>query len=197
MLIMLGTLGALVFANRGRGPAPPSVPPQASDTESQRKSAPPVPGPAASGPQTTSGDAVTAGPTDEDSEQWADAADEFQAVADGTVGLQPEDMLAYWRLFYWSEHQSFAAVQQRAGRPVRFSDLMQSPDKYRGRIVCLDLNVRRVLAYDVEESPVGVQRVCEVWGWSDDSKAWLSAVVTAHLPEGMAEQGAQASGERR
>jgi heme exporter protein D len=128
---------------------------------------------------------VLAGPTDEDPEQRTDATEEFQAARDGTVGLLPEEMLAYWRLFYWVEHQSFEKLQQRAPGNVPFGDLMQFPDDYRGKLVSLDLNVRRVMSYDVENSPAGIPRVYEVWAWSDDSQAWLYSLVTAHLPEGM------------
>lgn len=188
MLVMLATLGGLVFGIRGRGPKTPPAPERTADETAAAQAADPIPAAPTVPPNPAAAPAAEAsseGPTDEDPEQQADAADEFLAVADGTVGLQPEDMLAYWRLFYWVEHQGFADLQRRASGQVALSDLMQFPDQYRGRLIRLDLNVRRVLAYDVEDSPVGVHRVYEIWGWSDESKAWLYALVTAHLPEGM------------
>jgi len=132
------------------------------------------------------GGPVTPGPSDEDPEQRVDSAEEFQAVTDGTIGIQPEEMLAYWRLLLWTEHQSFDMLQRRARGNVFFTELMQFPDRYRGRLVTLDLNVRRVLAYDLEDTPLGKLRLYELWGFTEESKAWLYVAVTAHLPEGMA-----------
>jgi len=182
MVVLLAVLGMLIararepatwqwFVRDGAASETAGGPPG----EAGRKGAPEPP------PRET----VTAGPTDEDPEQRADAAEEFQAVTDGTVGIQPEEMLIYGRLFYWVEHQSFEALQKRARPDAVFADFMQFPDKNRGKLVRLDLNVRRVLAYDVDDGPPDVRRVYEIWGWSDESKAWLYVVATAHLPEGM------------
>lgn len=182
MVLLLAVLGTVVF--RARQPeTPPSLDdpvvlssPEpreelAQQTQARQKAAAAQP--------------VSDGPTDEDPDQRADAAEEFEAVSDGTLGIQPEEMLAYWRLIFWTEHQSMETLQKRAvGRWV-LNDFMQFPDKQRGKVVRLDLNVRRVLAYDVEQSPFGIKRLYEIWGWTDESKVWLYCVVTAHLPEGM------------
>jgi hypothetical protein len=132
------------------------------------------------------GKAPAAGPTDEDPEQRAEANEEFQAVTDGTLGIQSEESFAYWRLLYWAEHQSPAQLEKRVKQSPSFAELMQFPQKFRARLIRLNLNVRRVLTYDVEDdNPLGVKRLYEIWGFTDDSKAWLYCVVTTHLPEGM------------
>jgi len=76
-------------------------------------------------------------------------------------------------------------MRKRSQASVVYTDFMQSPAKYRGRLVRLELNVRRVLSYPVENSPVGVQRIYEIWGYTDESRGWLYDVVTSQLPEGM------------
>jgi hypothetical protein len=129
---------------------------------------------------------VTDGPTDEDRDQQAEAAEEFQVITDGSLGIQSEEAFAYWRLLLWTEHQSRAQLESRAKKNPSFGELMQFPRKYRARPVRLDLNVRRVLEVEAEEdNPLGVKHLYEIWGFTDDSKAWLYVVVTAHLPEGM------------
>lgn len=184
MVVLLGVVGLLMV--RARDPATwqwlvrqepsaaPSNPPPATAKAKPSNAAQSPPG----GP-------VTPGPTDEDQEQRADAAEEFQAVTDGTIGIQPEEMLAYWRLLLWTEHQSLDMLARRARGNVFITELMQFPEKYRGRLVTLDLNVRRVLAYDVDITPLGKRRLYELWGFTEESKAWLYVAVTAHLPEGM------------
>jgi hypothetical protein len=178
MIAFLAVLGTVIYRTGGlAGDGQPSqvAPAAAAPADSARKT---------SGGADTA-EAVTSGPTDEDPDQRAEAEEEFQAVTDGSLGVQPEEMLIYWRLFTWVEHQSLETLRQRSRGDLVYNDFVQSPDKCRGRLVRLDLNVRRVLAYDVEDSPADVKRVYEIWGWTDDAKAWLYDVVTAHLPEGM------------
>jgi hypothetical protein len=181
MVVLLGVVGLLMV--NARHPAywqwlierPSAAPPlEKPRVVADKKSAVPPGGP------------VTAGTSDEDPEQRVDSAEEFQAVTDGTIGIQPEEMLAYWRLLLWTEHQSLEMLERRARGNVFLTELMQFPEKFRGRLITVDLNVRRVLAYDLEDTPLGKLRLYELWGFTEESKAWLYVAVTAHLPEGMA-----------
>ena len=124
-------------------------------------------------------------PPDEDWEQQAEVAQEFQAVLDGSLEIQPEENFAYARLFSWIQQQSWDDLCARARGDVVLADLMHSPAKYRGRLLKLDLNVRRVLACDVDNRLLKARRIYEIWGFTEDSKAWLYDVVTDELPEGM------------
>lgn len=187
MLSMFGLLAVLGMcylrareqAGREQG-IPPPIPTQAP------------PSPAAAGDPhypadlaSAASDGPTAGPTDEDPEQRRDAEEEFQAVTDGTLGVQPEDMFAYWRLFLWVRHQPYETLRKRAQAGAVYADLVQAPAQYRGQLLQLDLNIRRVLSYPVQDSPIGVQRVFEIWGYSDESRGWLYDVLTPELPPGM------------
>lgn len=146
-------------------------------------------------PETRPGDRIAAvrsqasaaprGPTDLEPEERDAANEEFQAITDRTLGLSPEEMPAYWRLLKWVEHQNLDALQRRAKSDLVFNDFIQSPDDYRGELVRLDLNVRRVLGYDAGENDLGIKRLYEVWGFTTESQAWLYVGVTAHLPPEM------------
>jgi len=128
---------------------------------------------------------VTPGPTDLDPEEQEAAKEQFQAISDGATQLGREEMPAQWRLFKWTEHQSLAELRERASGDVVLNQFIQSPDKQRGKLFRLDLNVRRVLAYDAPENSAGIEKVYEVWGFTTESQAWLYCVLTADLPEGM------------
>jgi hypothetical protein len=123
---------------------------------------------------------LATGPTDQDPDEASAVAEEFQAVTDGTLEIQVEEMKSYKRILDWVRHQPFALLAKRARRDLVFNDLYNTPDKYRGQLVALDLNVRRVLKYDFEG-----QRVYEVWGWTTESKTWLYVAVVLDLPQGM------------
>jgi hypothetical protein len=62
------------------------------------------------------------------------------------------------------------------------ADFMQFPDKQRGRLFAIKLNVRRILP--VEETRDGIA-LHEVWGWTTESKAWLYDALVVDLPPGM------------
>jgi hypothetical protein len=128
---------------------------------------------------------VTPGPTDLDDAEQESAIEEFQALTDRSMKLGPEEMPAYWRMFGWVQHQPFAELQKRSTKDVPMNEFVQSTDDQRGRLVTLDLNVRRVLSYDAPKNPAGIKKVYEIWGWTTESKAWLYCVVTPHLPPGM------------
>jgi hypothetical protein len=130
---------------------------------------------------------VPTGPTDLDSEEREAADEQFLAITDGTTELSREEMPAYWRLFKWVEHQSLVDLQQRAKVDAVLNGFMQRPEEQRGKLFRLDLNVRRVLAYDAPANSAGIEKVYEIWGWTTESKAWLYCVLTAHLPAGMPE----------
>jgi len=128
---------------------------------------------------------IAPGPTDEDPEELEAAKEQFQALTDGAIELGREEMPAYWRLFNWTEHQSYDVLNKRATGDVVLNQFMQSPNEQRGKLYRLDLNVRRVLAYNAPDNSAGIKKVYEVWGWTTESKAWLYCVLTAHLPPGM------------
>ncbi len=120
--------------------------------------------------------------TDQDPDEAREAAMEYQAITDGTLELQREEMVHYNRIVRWVQNQSFDTLLHRARSDLIFRQLYQSPDKYRGKLVALDLNVRQVL--DVGESENGVQ-LWEVVGWTTESNAWLYWTIVLDLPKGM------------
>ncbi len=128
---------------------------------------------------------AAAGPVDDDPEQREAALEEFQAVTDGAIGIAPEEMFAYSRFLSWVQRQPYATLAKRATKDFSFHDLMQSPSKNRGRLLRLDLQVRRVLKLEAKDLPAGVTALYEIWGWSPDSGSWLYTCITPELPAGM------------
>ncbi len=154
--------------------------------EAAAKTAPPgAKPPKATPPQAKPPDpppAVT-GPTDQDAEEAEAIREEFQAVDDRTLTIQPEEMFAYSRLVQWVLNQPAPAMLKRARRDLVFNDFIQSPQKYRGALVELELNARIVRKYD--EPEMFDFPLHEVWGFTRDSGAWLYNAIVVDLPEGM------------
>lgn len=122
------------------------------------------------------------GPTDEDPEQADEARNEFQAITDGTLNLGPEEMEAYGRLVEWVKSQSFDRLSQRAKNDVWYTNLYDAPDRHRGQLVALDLDVRRAQDLEVRRNGVDLH---EAWGPTDESRGRLYDVIVVDYPPAM------------
>ncbi|HEY4759893.1 MAG TPA: hypothetical protein VIH42_04870 [Thermoguttaceae bacterium] len=120
------------------------------------------------------------GPTDQEPEEVDAIKEEFQAVSDGSISIQREEMPAYNRLLQWVQNQSLAEMKKRAQKNFVFTQFYQTPDKYRGQLFELELNVRRILEY-----PHNDMTLYEVWGWTSESRSWPYVGVVIDLPQGM------------
>jgi len=95
------------------------------------------------------------GPTDEDEEEAEAAKVEFQAISDGTIGLDPIEMFAYNRLVSWVKSQSFTRLWARARKNLAYTYLYDDAAGHRGALVALDVEIR--LVRDVGKTEAGVQ----------------------------------------
>lgn len=119
---------------------------------------------------------IVAGPNDLDESEAMAIRELFELVTDRSP-LKSREMDAYWRLMDWSRTQSFDQLERRARQDVAFTRLWEQPEMYRGEPICLRLHVRRVLQYDAPGNPSGINKVCEAWGWTDESRSFPYVVV--------------------
>jgi len=135
------------------------------------------------GPQEPAAEPAAKGPTDEDPEEQTAIREEFQAITDRKLQINPEEMFAYRRVLQWVLNQPASLMRKRARKDLTFNEFMLSPDKYRGALVELVLNAGLVTECDLR-SPDGSD-LYELWGHSVDSGSWLYDTVVVNLPEGM------------
>jgi hypothetical protein len=124
------------------------------------------------------------GPTDEDPDEQDGVREEFQAITDKTLQILPEEMFAYKRVLQWVVNQPISAMEKRARTDLSFRHLMTSPDKHRGALVKLELNVGLVQSIDDFSASDGSD-LYEVWGHHKDSGSWLYGGIVVNLPKGM------------
>jgi hypothetical protein len=124
---------------------------------------------------------MASGPTDQDAEENDAAREEFEAITDGTLSIQIEEMPSYKRVLRWVENQPAELLQQRARTDLTMTDLFQTPEKYRGQLIRLELNVGLVNKLDgCDSAPLW-----EIWGWTSQSKGWMYDGIVIDLPKGM------------
>jgi len=138
--------------------------------------------PAASQPPTLQ-ETVVPGPNDLDPAVKAEFDAREELITDMTK-LRPREMLAYWDLLRWSRTQSFAELEQRARRDPVLTQIWEEPKKHRGHPFRLKLHVRRVLEWesDPTQNPLGVTKVYEAMGWTDESRSLPYTIVFLEKP---------------
>ena len=134
-----GEGSGVTAAHRGDSAAPPV----AGHTEQPGTPSKPdgVPGSSARPTATPSG--IQAGPAepplDEDPEEREAIKEEFQAVVNGRISREIIEMPAYHRLLRWVRSQSWQQLRQRAKSGYVYTDFMQSPDHFRGKLIAMKL----------------------------------------------------------
>ena len=128
---------------------------------------------------------IEAAPLDEDEAERRAFDYECEAISDRTP-LGKEEMFAYWRLLRWAQSQSTEQLLKRARSGVRYGDLLDHPQDYRGELFREKLHIAQVRREDSEpDSPLGGQHYYQAIGWNDASQTWFYFCIFADLPEGM------------
>ena len=122
------------------------------------------------------------GPTEEDLDQAETAREEFQALTDGTLTLGGEEMEAYDRLVEWVKNQSYARLDARAKKGLRYTHLHDDAEKHRGELVAL--NVELQLANDAVKNRYGVP-LCDAWAVTDESVGRFYSLIVVDFPAGI------------
>ena len=159
-----------------------TLPAEATTVAAAQATGPVVAGPSAHTPATDR----PALPLDMEPEQRKFFKEESEMLIDRAEGFKGIEMPAYWRLLGWARASSMEDLDKRASRGLVFNHFAQQPGKYRGKLVRLKLNVRRVLpAEAVKGQPEGTPQLYEMWGVTEESQAWLYVIVTPDLPPGL------------
>ena len=126
---------------------------------------------------------------DQDPEERDAIREEFQAVSDGRFAREVIEMAAYLRLVRWARTQSWQQMLSRAGKGFVYTDFVQSPDRFRGKLLTMKLDARRVLPCPEITDPDDPDKklvLYEVWGSTKESRSFPYVFVVLDLPDGMA-----------
>jgi hypothetical protein len=118
-------------------------------------------------------------------EEWQAAVVDFEGIVDSTFQCPSTEMPAYWRLLKWSTQQSKHDGDQVGFGGISFIELVNRPRVWRGRPVKVDLHVCRIAECAAPANRLGIERLYEIWGWSDDSRGSLYVAISPDLPAGV------------
>lgn len=111
-------------------------------------------------------------------------------ATDNSVSILKREMPAYWGLIDQVSGLTVPELSKDAVKNPRFHDYYSKASQHRGELVTTVMHIRRVLSYPVDPS-LGhkTEKLYELWGWTDESKAWMYCIVTPSLPPDFPEDG--------
>ncbi|MGN6137184.1 MAG: hypothetical protein ACTHOU_22085 [Aureliella sp.] len=136
-----------------------------------------------------SSDNAQASESDEQARQ-ARIKELLSLVSDNTLFNHKRENPAYFALLKEVLRQTPEQLRSQARDNPRFNDFYRKPAEHRGEVVHLVLNLRRILPIDIHiENEAGVKRIYELWGWTDEAKAFMYCCITPELPPGLPSEG--------
>ena len=116
--------------------------------------------------------------------------DLLSLVSDNTLFNHRRESLAYFALVKEVMRQTPEELRSRARDNPRFNEFYSKPAEHRGELVHLAINLRRVLPIEVKHNnEADVTKLYELWGWTDEAKAWMYCCITPELPPGLPTEG--------
>jgi hypothetical protein len=137
-------------------------------------------------PATPWQETIIPGPSDDDPVEREEIREFFQVIDDRTP-IHAVDTPAYWKLMKWAMSRPISELEERS-RTVKFGELWQHPEKYRGELIRLRLHVLRVDHDDatiVPENSLGLKNLYRVCGGTEDSVDNPYVVVVPEVPPGI------------
>lgn len=116
--------------------------------------------------------------------------DLLSLVRDNTLYNHKRENPAYFALVKEVLDQTPEQLRSQARENPRFNDFYKNPAEHRGEIVHLSINLRRVIPVDIAiDNEAGVSRLYELWGWTEEAKAWMYCCIVPELPSGFPTEG--------
>ncbi len=136
--------------------------------------------------QDTEEDAAELSMTNRQESQDDDLKEWLTLVRDNTLEMHRREMPAYWKFLEMVREKDFRELSSDARNDLKMEDFFRKSDLYRGELASFELNVRRVSKYTPsKDNPAQLSELYEVWGWTNQSQAWVYVFVAPELPLGM------------
>ncbi|MFN0056042.1 MAG: hypothetical protein ACKV0T_28180 [Planctomycetales bacterium] len=93
----------------------------------------------------------------------------FAGVRDESLGIRSAEREAYFGVLSKSREAPPQALQQAGRRDVSYAELMNEPERYRGELVSLRGELRRLLPLPAGENDQGFDQLFDGWLFTDDA----------------------------
>lgn len=103
-------------------------------------------------------------------------------VRDNTVGVRHAEADAYYRLLASARRSSAESLERAAQSGVVFTHLMVHPELYRGELVTLVGDIKRLQPLSAGPNEYGIKTVYEAWLFTSDSGVNPYRIVATSVP---------------
>lgn len=107
----------------------------------------------------------------------------LQSIEDNTVGIRRGETDAYFHTLAKVRDLPTERLRRQARSDVSYTVLMVDPADFRGKLLTIEGQVRRLVAFEAGENDHGIERLYEVWLFTQDSGTDPYRVVCTRLPE--------------
>ena len=111
--------------------------------------------------------------------------DLFANVSESRIGIRNDERDAYFTVLAKARDLPLATFDQAARRDLGYTELFNDPESYRGEVVTVSGQLRRLMPVAAEDNSHGFETLYEGWLFTDDSGSNPFRIVFCRLPEGM------------
>lgn len=104
-------------------------------------------------------------------------------VRDNTLGVRHDEAEAFYRILAHARDLPAQTMTQAARTDLVYTHLMVEPDRYRGELVTVVGDARRITEFTAGPNHSGIERLYEAWVFTADSGTHPFRVVFTRLPK--------------
>ena len=113
----------------------------------------------------------------------------LQPVRDNTLGVVRDEFPAYYAILAKARDLPPSLLEQAARDDISYTVLMVDPDDFRGRLLTIEGDVKRLVKFPAGRNANGIEELYEAWLFTRDSGNDPYRVVCTSLPAGIPQGG--------
>ncbi|MBI5758843.1 MAG: hypothetical protein HZA46_10035 [Planctomycetales bacterium] len=111
--------------------------------------------------------------------------DLFANVSESRIGIRQDERDAYFTVLAQARDLPLETLEHAARRDLGYVELFNDPESYRGEVIAVAGQLRRLMPVTAEDNSHGFETLYEGWLFTDDSGANPYRIVFSRLPEGL------------
>lgn len=109
----------------------------------------------------------------------------FDNVSESHIGIRRDEREAYFAVLAKARDTRLPMLERAARRDLGYFELFNDPESYRGEVVALEGQLRRLIAIPAGDNSHGFETLYEGWLFTEESGTNPYRLVFSRLPEGI------------
>ncbi len=112
-------------------------------------------------------------------------SDILEGVQDNTLRIRAKEEDVYYFVLAKARDIPLSYLERAAVKDVAFTVLMLESDRYRGKLITVDGEIRRLVKFAASKNVYGIQHLYEAWLFTGNSGQNPYRIVFTSIPEGI------------